>query len=101
MRQCLGPACTKYARVDSKYCSEECGLNLANIRLCWILPHRVQDFYHQKPLSELDADQKIAKLTQRKQDIEQGLSQADAYAKNLELYLSVSAERLCWMHEWI
>ena len=28
-RQCYGPGCTKTARVGSKYCSDECGIQLA------------------------------------------------------------------------
>ena len=28
-RQCNGPGCTKTARVGSKYCSDECGIQLA------------------------------------------------------------------------
>lgn len=29
MRQCLGPGCVEQARVNSKYCSEDCGMKLA------------------------------------------------------------------------
>lgn len=29
LRQCLGPGCVQPARVDSKYCSEDCGMKLA------------------------------------------------------------------------
>ncbi len=43
--QCLGPGCTYEARPNSKYCSEECGVQLAleyvidtvGFRVCWIL----------------------------------------------------------------
>lgn len=29
LRQCLGPGCVQPARVNSKYCSEDCGMKLA------------------------------------------------------------------------
>lgn len=78
--------------MDSKYCSEQCGLNLAQIRLARVLPQRVQDFYNEKPLCELDADRKIQKLTSKKAQIEEGLALADSYTKNLDLYLSVLSQ---------
>ncbi|CAD5205720.1 unnamed protein product [Bursaphelenchus okinawaensis] len=92
MRQCLGPGCVKYAMVNSKYCSEECGMALAKIRLCRVLPQRVADFYGEKPISEMEADLKIQQLTKKKAEIENGLSLADSYTKNLDLYLSVLSQ---------
>lgn len=41
-RQCYGPSCTKQARRNSKYCSEECGMNLAEKRICAILEERIR-----------------------------------------------------------
>lgn len=29
LRQCWGPGCTQAARTSSKYCSDECGIQLA------------------------------------------------------------------------
>lgn len=29
IRQCLGPGCVELARLNSKYCSEDCGMKLA------------------------------------------------------------------------
>lgn len=33
VRQCFGPQCVKAARPNSKYCSDECGLKLAEARI--------------------------------------------------------------------
>lgn len=33
MKQCFGPQCIKAARINSKYCSDECGLKLAEARV--------------------------------------------------------------------
>lgn len=30
---CYGPGCTQIARFNSKYCSDKCGLSLANARI--------------------------------------------------------------------
>merc|ERR1712062_23705 len=48
-RQCLGPGCVNCARNNSKYCSNECGVQLQIRRLQVILPTRSamkSDRYH-------------------------------------------------------
>uniref|UniRef100_A0A1A9WT15 CXXC-type zinc finger protein 1 n=1 Tax=Glossina brevipalpis TaxID=37001 RepID=A0A1A9WT15_9MUSC len=44
IRQCYGPGCHKNARPQSKYCSDECGINLATNRIFQVLPQRVQEW---------------------------------------------------------
>lgn len=68
-RQCIQPECVQEAREDSKYCSDECGVKMAKIRLLTLLPKKVLDYYREQPLSELQAveelraiDQKIGKI---------------------------------------
>lgn len=46
--QCLGPECVNKSQVDSKYCSDECGLKLAKNRLICFLKTRIQE-YNQSP----------------------------------------------------
>lgn len=43
-RQCYGHKCTKEARVGSKYCSENCGINLASLRIMQTLPDRIREW---------------------------------------------------------
>jgi COMPASS component SPP1 len=43
-RQCYGPGCIEAARRGSKYCSDECGLKLANSRIFEILPLRIKQW---------------------------------------------------------
>ncbi|VDK63940.1 unnamed protein product [Onchocerca ochengi] len=44
-KHCEGPQCTNSTRSQSKFCSEECGMNLARNRLRAILPDRVQAYW--------------------------------------------------------
>ncbi|XP_023014579.1 CXXC-type zinc finger protein 1 [Leptinotarsa decemlineata] len=43
-RQCYGPKCVNSARYGSKYCSDQCGRNLAKTRILQILPQRLQEW---------------------------------------------------------
>ncbi|XP_055984596.1 CXXC-type zinc finger protein 1-like [Sorex fumeus] len=51
-RQCLGPCCVKAARPESKYCSDECGMNLAAARIRKILPQRIQEWQKDPCIAE-------------------------------------------------
>uniref|UniRef100_A0A8R1DXM7 CXXC-type zinc finger protein 1 n=1 Tax=Caenorhabditis japonica TaxID=281687 RepID=A0A8R1DXM7_CAEJA len=44
-RHCLNPDCIHEARMDSKYCSDECGRVLARMRLIEVLPARCQEYF--------------------------------------------------------
>lgn len=43
-RQCYGPGCIYAARKGSKYCSDQCGINLADKRIMLILPQRIKEW---------------------------------------------------------
>lgn len=88
--QCLGPGCAKAARQNSKYCSDNCGLNLADHRLQSILRDRVTDFYRLQPNAEKVDDKKIRELTVKKAETESDLEIANKYAELFDLYISVS-----------
>ncbi|KAM3726137.1 putative phosphomannomutase [Dirofilaria immitis] len=45
VKHCEGPQCTNSTRSESKFCCEECGMNLARNRLRAILPDRVQVYW--------------------------------------------------------
>ncbi|EFO25759.2 hypothetical protein LOAG_02720 [Loa loa] len=45
-KHCEGPQCTNSTRPQSKFCCEECGMNLARDRLRAILPDRVHSFWN-------------------------------------------------------
>merc|ERR1719354_869915 len=50
--QCQGPQCVYPARVNSKYCSKECGLKLARMRLDAYMPQQISDWMENKPVAE-------------------------------------------------
>ncbi len=43
-KQCFGPSCTRSARLGGKYCSDQCGINLASMRIYQILPDRIREW---------------------------------------------------------
>ncbi|KAL3982263.1 CpG binding protein zinc finger C terminal domain family protein [Acanthocheilonema viteae] len=45
VKHCEGPQCTNSTRSQSKFCCEECGMNLARDRLRAILPDRVKSYW--------------------------------------------------------
>lgn len=36
LKQCVGPNCCKASRLNSKYCSDDCGLALAKLRILYV-----------------------------------------------------------------
>ncbi|KAI6186814.1 hypothetical protein M3Y98_00173800 [Aphelenchoides besseyi] len=87
-QQCYGPNCVKASRPGSKYCSDECGLKMADDRLRRILPSRVRDYYSVQPLAEKTDDKLIRDLTVRKALAEGEIEQANQFALTLNLYVS-------------
>lgn len=43
-RQCYGHKCKKEAREGSKYCSDNCGINLASLRIMQTMPDRIREW---------------------------------------------------------
>jgi len=43
-RQCFGHKCKKEARAESKYCSDQCGISLASLRIMQTLPDRIRQW---------------------------------------------------------
>ncbi|XP_050306350.1 CXXC-type zinc finger protein 1 isoform X2 [Anthonomus grandis grandis] len=67
-RQCYGPKCVRSARFGSKYCSDQCGMNLAKTRILQVLPQRLQEWSLSPTVAE---EMNIKALDQvRKQQVE-------------------------------
>jgi len=76
-RQCYGMDCVNCARVGSKYCSDQCGLNVASRRIYETLPARIQEWNmtscaaEQKNRKELDIIREdIQKTKQRLEELD-------------------------------
>ncbi|KAI0984202.1 hypothetical protein GJ496_008818 [Pomphorhynchus laevis] len=92
MSQCLGPNCTKAANLDSKYCSTECGLNMARQRIFnlntdtiqqWTTVLSESDNHDQQMLNHIDIQ------TQRAMD---ELGKANQMQKTLDNILEKAAQ---------
>lgn len=82
-RQCFGPQCVKPCRPNSKYCSDECGLKLAEARIYSVLPQRIQEW----KMSECEAEKRdirqLEKIRRQQLEAREVLQQLDH--RHLEL----------------
>ncbi|XP_054717963.1 CXXC-type zinc finger protein 1-like [Uloborus diversus] len=83
-RQCYGPSCILPARVNSKYCSDDCGMKLATNRIYEILPHRIQQ-WQQSVCSADETNRKtLEKVRKEQQEAKEKLSLLDRQQEALE-----------------
>ena len=71
-RHCYGHKCKKEAREGSKYCSDNCGINLASLRIMQTLPDRIREWNmmpceaekrNRRELESIRAKQEAVKVT--------------------------------------
>ncbi|KAM7411063.1 hypothetical protein PAMA_021173 [Pampus argenteus] len=67
LRQCLGPGCVEPARVNSKYCSEDCGMKLAANRIYEILPQRIQQWQQSPCVAEEMGRRQLERIRKEQQ----------------------------------
>ncbi|GIY71618.1 CXXC-type zinc finger protein 1 [Caerostris darwini] len=94
LQQCYGPECINAARVNSKYCSDECGIRLGRNRILEILPNRIE----QRKIIPCAADEasrhKLAVVRQEQKNIHKRLVQIDMkIAQLLQLILRLKNSR--------
>ena len=93
VRQCQGIDCINTARMSSKYCSDQCGLSLASLRIYQMLPERIREWNltsckaaetNQKELVRIRAEINTAKVKLEEVDREvETLEQLIAKVKSL------------------
>jgi len=93
VRQCHGIDCINTARMSSKYCSDQCGLSLASLRIYQMLPERIREWNltsckaaetNQKELVRIRAEINTAKVKLEEVDREvETLEQLIAKVKSL------------------
>lgn len=83
-RQCYGPKCTKQAGYNSKYCSDECGLQLAYHRMYHLIPSRLQE----KNMTQCYADYKnksdLVEIRRKQMEVRDILKALDKRHKELD-----------------
>ncbi|KAF7647758.1 hypothetical protein LDENG_00167220 [Lucifuga dentata] len=67
LRQCLGPGCVEPARLNSKYCSEDCGMKLAANRIYEILPQRIQQWQQSPCVAEEMGRRQLERIRKEQQ----------------------------------
>ncbi|CAL4163111.1 unnamed protein product, partial [Meganyctiphanes norvegica] len=87
-KQCFGPQCIHAARPNSKYCSEECGLNLAKARIYSVLPQRIQEWKMSQCVAEQKDIRQLEKIRKEQQEAHKILQQLDLKHKDLDMLLS-------------
>ncbi|XP_062520573.1 CXXC-type zinc finger protein 1-like isoform X2 [Corticium candelabrum] len=82
--QCLGPSCVYAARPGSKYCSDECGIELAKLRLTTFLPDRVNE-WNATPCAATQSDEiRLEQLAKTQEELHEKLNLLDVQKKELE-----------------
>ncbi|XP_069987647.1 CXXC-type zinc finger protein 1 [Penaeus vannamei] len=77
VRQCFGPQCVKAARPNSKYCSDECGLKLAEARIYSVLPQRIQEWKMMECVAETRDIRQLEKIRKQQLEAREVLQQLD------------------------
>uniref|UniRef100_A0A1I8BAK0 CXXC-type zinc finger protein 1 n=1 Tax=Meloidogyne hapla TaxID=6305 RepID=A0A1I8BAK0_MELHA len=86
-KQCIGPECTNSVRQGSKYCSERCGLALAQIRLKTILPQKFNNFFSQIPSKQIEDNKRLDNIEEQITQIHQKLKNLGEWKENVDNFL--------------
>ncbi|XP_069943129.1 CXXC-type zinc finger protein 1 isoform X2 [Cherax quadricarinatus] len=77
LKQCFGPQCIKVARPNSKYCSDDCGLKLAEARIYSVLPQRIQEWKMSECAAENLDIRQLEKIRRQQLEAREVLQQLD------------------------
>ncbi|ELK23930.1 CpG-binding protein [Myotis davidii] len=84
LRQCLGPHCVNPNRPGSKYCSDDCGMNLAAVRIYEILPQRIQQWQNSPSVAEEHSKKMLENILREQQDVHTHLKYLEGQYHELE-----------------
>jgi len=89
-RQCFGVDCINCARVGSKYCSDQCGLSLASLRIYQTLPERIRE-WNLTPCRSGETNQKeLVKIRAELQTVRERLEELNREVEQLETVIAKS-----------
>jgi len=83
-RQCYGMECINCARVGSKYCSDQCGLTVASLRIYQTLPDRMREWSSVPCQAEEKNRKELEKIREDIHKAKQRLEEVDKEAEALE-----------------
>lgn len=86
-RQCYGPGCVNSARYGSKYCSDQCGINLATNRIYQVLPQRIQEWALSPSVAEEKNIKALDAVRKQQLEVKQILQELDKRHKELDLII--------------
>ncbi|CAH0548993.1 unnamed protein product [Brassicogethes aeneus] len=86
-RQCYGLKCVKSARYGSKYCSDQCGMDLARARILQVLPQRIQEWSLSPSTAEGSNIKALDQVRRQQMEVKQILQELDKRHKELDLIL--------------
>ncbi|KAJ8949200.1 hypothetical protein NQ318_021693 [Aromia moschata] len=84
-RQCYGPKCVNSARYGSKYCSDQCGMDLAKTRILQVLPQRLQEWALSPSMAEEMNIRALDQVRKQQMEVKQILHELDKRHKELDL----------------
>ncbi|XP_017474867.1 PREDICTED: CXXC-type zinc finger protein 1-like [Rhagoletis zephyria] len=85
IRQCYGPRCKHNARPQSKYCSHECGINLATNRIFQVLPQRVQEWNLSSCRAEEENKKQLDQIRSKQAVVRFALAELDKRHMELDM----------------
>ncbi|XP_018568188.1 CXXC-type zinc finger protein 1 isoform X2 [Anoplophora glabripennis] len=83
-RQCYGPKCVNSARYGSKYCSDQCGMDLAKTRILQVLPQRLQEWALSPSVAEEMNIKALDQVRKQQVEVKQILQELDKRHRELD-----------------
>ena len=85
LRQCFGPRCVKPARPQSNYCSDDCGIKLASLRIVRTLPDRLGEWHLTQCVADTRSRKELEKIRAEQDAVKNRLEQLNLDFQNLEV----------------
>lgn len=83
-RQCFGHKCVYAARPGSNYCSDNCGINLASLRIMQTLPDRIREWNLTQCQAEEQNRKELEKIRGKQDLVKDRLEQLNNEFRELE-----------------
>lgn len=83
--QCIGPNCIMTARSQSKYCSDECGMNLATARIFHVLPQRLREWNLSECVAEEQNKRKLDDIRAKQAIVKAIIEELDKRNRELDV----------------